>query len=214
MTKTKNALLAMFAILLSPVLAQADPIYADTVESVTPGGNGSGVYDGSGGAYTGASGPGVFDPLAVTALDGAIWAMGGSPYGEIVLRFTTGAVMDGAGADILTWDSFGLWEGLSVEASSDGSSWVSLGTVIGDYGVTCRWPSSCASGFDLAGSGLTSASWFRLTASDLRVGGYPDSYDLDALEAVHFAAVPEPGTLALFGIGLLGLGAARRRKKA
>lgn len=28
------------------------------------------------------------------------------------------------------------------------------------------------------------------------------------------STVPEPGTLALFGIGLLGLGAARRRKKA
>jgi len=35
-----------------------------------------------------------------------------------------------------------------------------------------------------------------------------DTFSYDA------AAVPEPGTLALLGLGLLGMGAARRRKKA
>jgi hypothetical protein len=32
--------------------------------------------------------------------------------------------------------------------------------------------------------------------------------------SVSFNRVPEPGVLALLGIGLLGLGAARRNKKA
>lgn len=34
------------------------------------------------------------------------------------------------------------------------------------------------------------------------------------LEIAYVASVPEPGTLALFGCGLLGLGLARRRKNA
>jgi hypothetical protein len=49
------------------------------------------------------------------------------------------------------------------------------------------------------------------------VGSMDGSYvGLDHRFIANFsaAAVPEPGTLALFGIGLLGIGAARRRKKA
>ena len=37
---------------------------------------------------------------------------------------------------------------------------------------------------------------------------------IDNLRFEGRVSVPEPGTLALFGIGLLGMGAARRRKKA
>jgi hypothetical protein len=38
-----------------------------------------------------------------------------------------------------------------------------------------------------------------------------DGYGIDQLTV---AKVPEPGTLALFGLGLVGLGLARRRKQA
>ena len=43
-------------------------------------------------------------------------------------------------------------------------------------------------------------------------GGLDESWAWDNLR-IEINTVPEPGTLALFGIGLLGMGAARRRKK-
>ena len=63
-------------ILAMPLAASAVP-FADTVVSFT-GGSGYGVTDQSGGSYSGASGAGVYDPLAITGgLDGAALGLGG-----------------------------------------------------------------------------------------------------------------------------------------
>ena len=65
---------------------------------------------------------------------------------------------------------------------------------------------------DLFGSSITLN---RLLRQNLVVGD-PISTEAGPIGAIGFSytAVPEPGTLALLGFGLLGMGLARRRKKA
>ena len=189
-------------------------IIADNVVSFS-GGSGFGVFDASGGSYGGASGAGVFDPLAVIALDGAMLALGGTSAapGVIVLSFSTGNVVDGTGADIRAYDTIGGSEGIIVEASIDGISFFNLGTNTGLPSIGCTLAAPCIADFDLSGSGLAMASIFRLTVTDRVIFNFPQAYDLDALEALNFStvAVPEPATLGLMFIGLIGMGLMMRR---
>lgn len=121
------------------------------------------------------------------------------------------AVTDGSGNDISFFDGYGFSEGLTVEASSNGVDFVSLGSDPGNPFGFCSTSSPCESGFDLSGSGLTDASFFRVSASGLIVVGFPEAYDFDGIEILNMAPIPLPASLPLLAIGLGGLAIVRRR---
>ncbi len=209
-----------WSLLLTNVGKAHATAFADFVNGFS-GGLGYGVLDGSAGSYTGAVGPGMFDALAVTSLDGAVLGLGvegaTSPPGHITVSFSMGSVLNGLGADIRLYDSFGVSEGFSLEASADNSLFFPVGTFGGDPAVACTPMFPCTVEMDLPAT-LPVASFFRITARQFSIPAFPAAYDLDAVEAIHFqpsASVPEPSTFLLFAASLLGVvTGARRRSRA
>jgi hypothetical protein len=194
--------------------------FADTVVSFTPGNSSFpdsiyGVEDDSRGVYTGRSGEGVFDARAVTALDGAVLGLGGSAGipGSIILRFSSGEVVDGPGADLRLYDTLSFRDGVNVEISADGTHFMNALFSAGDLSYfKCSLQQPCTADVDIAGLQLDAFSYLRITAAGNIVQGFPEAYTLDAVEALHYRSttVPEPGTLALFGLAAVGLAFVRR----
>jgi hypothetical protein len=219
--KTNFLSFGLLAVLsLSASALQALP-FADSVISFTPGTDNGlldyGVDDESNGAYTGLSGEGVFDPLAVTALDGAVLGLGGAvgTPGAITMRFTMGEVIDGAGADIRLYDTFSFADGFGLDGSANGSSFSPIFSFVGNLGIfSCSLSSPCITNVDLSGSGLDAISYLRITTAGSSGQGFPAGYTLDAVEALNFRpfAIPEPGTLALVGAAFGALAVVRRRR--
>lgn len=215
----KNFLSLGFAVVLCVLTPALHALpFADTVVSFT-GGTGFGIEDDSGGTYTGMSGEGIYDPRAVTALDGAVLGLGGATGtpGVITMRFGTGEVIVGDGPELRLYDTFSFLDGFSLDISTDGISFTNAFFLAGDLlNFSCSPASPCATDVDisLSGTGLSEISYLRIIAAGNSAQGFPEAYTLDAVEALNFrsTSIPEPGTLALLGLATAALTVIRRRK--
>ena len=197
MTRTKSTYLALIAVLLSPMVANAVPIH---------------IYDFS--------------------YDGTISTTNQSAAGNTLLvGETVGATFNAADNDYWNIGAGGqIWTPIGVEDAgirTGNLDWsffldgilVDSGSYVGLTSQSVHVPqevfASAAINFDVL-------HWeFTLTASTATtnilggpfIPGVIETLVWAGSDASYVVSVPEPGTLALLGIGLAGIGLSRGRKK-
>lgn len=187
MTRTKSTFLAVLAILLSPMVAQADVIYDETV-------------DGDAASTAGSS-------------------LVGANLGELAAGANE---ILGQGRGFLNaccdWDDFIFT--IAGNLQVDSITFEIFAPMPGNYGADLYLENVLLSTFAMSDFGPGTFTAFSSSMS-LGAGTYRIDNDqvgnvdfFDYRWTVNVSSVPEPGTLALFGIGLLGMGLSRRRKKA
>ena len=193
MKRINSTYLALVAVLLAPMAANADPIvYEGTLTSgVTSSGDVplNSIFDASAWDYWSIFG--TAGDIVTIVLDRTSNQM--DPGVELFLGL-------GGDSDGLTaFGGSGPLDGLLTYLASDddGGSDIPAGPF---------WNSLI---FEF---GLSTTGWHTIAAYDfLGDSEGPWTYDLTA--SGFTSAVPEPGTLALLGFGLFGMGLTRRRKK-
>jgi hypothetical protein len=111
---------------------------------------------------------------------------------------------DSAAMQLAVWE---IWYGddLSLANSADGFYWTGSGGCSGN--AVCNRAQQMLSGVANA-SGPLSGTW---NFYQFQSAGYQDYLSATYIRAGNEERIPLPGTLALFGIGLAGLGLARRK---
>ena len=211
MTRTRSAYLALLAVLLSPMAANAGLIFLEDFETDLSNWTGK-----NGGSHNGLI---VADPLegdhalTFSALNsgGDIFSVLTFTGGSYTLEFDYLGTCNTGDCGGFIGYSYDLYPNYDIAVYPWGDAeW------IGGTGGISIYPDLLpdTGGWEHVVINFTTTQElnFHLMLEDFVTSGpfYGDAY-FDNIR-LHTTTVPEPGTLALFGIGLAGMGLARRRK--